>query len=109
MRCSRKISREGVRNFKRRNFYYGIAKGQKICCHYGSENREEIGGKVRNVHVAEIHEEPMPEMGPKDVMLKMETCQICTTDYQHWLGLREHQGFPMAGDHEWSGNCHCHG
>lgn len=86
-----------------------LPKVRKFAAIMEARTDEEIGGKVRNVHVAEIHEEPMPEMGPKDVMLKMETCQICTTDYQHWLGLREHQGFPMAGGHEWSGNCHCHG
>ncbi len=45
----------------------------------------------------------MPAMGPDDVLLKMEACNICTTDYQQWQGLRNHQGFPMAGGHEWSG------
>ena len=79
-----------------------LPKYRKFAAIMEARTDEEIGGKVRNVHVAEIHEEPMPEMGPRDVMLKMETCQICTTDYQHWLGLREHQGFPMAGGHEWS-------
>ena len=34
---------------------------------------EEIGGRIRNVHVAEIHEGALREMGPEDVMLKMET------------------------------------
>ena len=79
-----------------------LPKYRKFAAIMEARTDEEIGGKGRNVHVAEIHEEPMPEMGPRDVMLKMETCQICTTDYQHWLGLREHQGFPMAGGHEWS-------
>ncbi len=58
---------------------------------------------IMEPHVAEVHTEPLPEMGPRDVMLKMEACNICTTDYQHWDGLRNHQGFPMAGGHEWSG------
>ena len=84
------------------NFIMELPKVRKFAAIMEARTDEEIGGKIRNVHVAEIHEEPMPEMGPKDVMLKMETCQICTTDYQHWLGLREHQGFPMAGGHEWS-------
>ncbi len=53
--------------------------------------------------VATMHEEPLPEMGSDDVLLKMEACNICTTDYQQWMGLRNHQGFPMAGGHEWSG------
>ena len=59
--------------------------------------------------VAKMHEEPLPEMGPDDVLLKMEACNICTTDYQQWMGLRNHQGFPMAGGHEWSGHCFCKG
>ncbi len=54
-------------------------------------------------HVAEMHTEPLAELGPEDVLLKMETCNICTTDYQQWDGLRNHQGFPMAGGHEWAG------
>ena len=28
---------------------------------------------------------------------------LCTTDYQQWMGLREHQGYPMAGGHEGAG------
>ncbi len=60
-------------------------------------------GVILEPHVAEMRFEPLPEMGPKDLLLKMETCNICTTDYQHWDGLRNHQGFPMAGGHEWSG------
>ena len=80
-----------------------LPKTRKFAAIMEARVDEEIGGKIRNVHVAEIHEEPLPEMGPRDLMLKMETCQICTTDYQQWLGLREHQGFPMAGGHEWSG------
>ncbi|MGI6665161.1 MAG: zinc-binding dehydrogenase [Christensenellaceae bacterium] len=58
---------------------------------------------IMEPHVAEVHEEPVGEMGPRDVFIKMETCNICTTDYQHWDGLRNHQGFPMAGGHEWAG------
>ena len=35
--------------------------------------------------------------------VKQLACNICTTDYGQWLGLREHQGYPMAGGHEGSG------
>ncbi|MBQ6003700.1 MAG: zinc-binding dehydrogenase [Clostridia bacterium] len=80
-----------------------LPKTHKFSAILADRTDETIGGKVRNVHVAKVFEEPLPEMGPEDVVLKMETCQICTTDYQQWLGLREHQGFPMAGGHEWSG------
>jgi L-iditol 2-dehydrogenase len=60
-------------------------------------------GVIVEPHVAEMHSEPLGTMGPDEVVIKMETCNICTTDYQHWDGLRNHQGFPMAGGHEWSG------
>lgn len=52
---------------------------------------------------AEIHTRSLPPVGPEDVLLKQLACNICTTDYGQWLGLREHQGYPMAGGHEVSG------
>lgn len=51
---------------------------------------------------AEIRTRDLPEIGPTEVLLKQKACNICTTDYQQWLGLREHQGYPMAGGHECS-------
>ena len=54
-------------------------------------------------HVAKMFEGPFPGAGPDDVVVKMKACNICTTDYQQWMGLREHQGFPKAGGHEFSG------
>ena len=53
--------------------------------------------------VAEVRERDLPEVGPYDVLLHMKVCNICTTDYGQWLGLREHQGYPMAGGHEAAG------
>lgn len=60
-------------------------------------------GVIVEGHKAEMHEAPFPEVGPDDIVIKMATCNICTTDYQQWMGLRDHQGFPMAGGHEFSG------
>lgn len=37
------------------------------------------------------------------MLVKQLACNICTTDYGQWLGLREPQGYPMAGGHEGSG------
>lgn len=51
----------------------------------------------------EIHERPLPKVGPYDVLIRHEACNICTTDYTQYLGYREHQGYPMAGGHEDSG------
>lgn len=52
---------------------------------------------------AEVRERQLPEIGRQQVLLKMKACNICTTDYGQWLGLREHQGYPMAGGHEAAG------
>ena len=52
---------------------------------------------------AEVRERPLPEMKEDEVVIKQLTCNICTTDYGQWLGQREHQGYPMAGGHEFSG------
>lgn len=52
---------------------------------------------------AEVHERPLPEVEDHQVLLKQEACNICTTDYGQWLGLREHQPYPMAGGHECAG------
>src|SRR5699024_1920878 len=37
------------------------------------------------------------------VLIEQKTCNICTTDFGQWLGLRKNQPFPMAGGHEGSG------
>lgn len=52
---------------------------------------------------AEVHERPLPPIGMHQVLVRQEACNICTTDYGQWLGLREHQGYPMAGGHEGAG------
>lgn len=52
---------------------------------------------------AEVRERTLPEVGRNQVLVKQLACNICTTDYGQWLGLREHQGYPMAGGHEGSG------
>jgi len=52
---------------------------------------------------AEVHKGEVPKVGDNQVLIQQETCNICTTDYGQWLGLREHQPYPMAGGHEGSG------
>lgn len=52
---------------------------------------------------AEVRERKLPEIGPDEVLVKQEACNICTTDYQQWMGLREGRGYPMASGHESSG------
>lgn len=50
-----------------------------------------------------VKEAKLPHLASDDVLIRQETCNICTTDYQQWQGKREHQGYPMAGGHECSG------
>lgn len=52
----------------------------------------------------EVRERELPELGEFDVLVKQDTCNICTTDYTQYLGFREHQGYPMAGGHEGAGH-----
>ena len=55
-------------------------------------------------HVAKVAEREIPdEPGEHEVLVRMLGNNLCTTDYQHWMGLREHQGYPMAGGHEGEG------
>ncbi len=54
-------------------------------------------------HQLTIKQLPLPPLGDYDVLLDQKTCNICTTDYTQFQGLREHQGFPMAGGHEGAG------
>lgn len=49
-----------------------------------------------------IMEREIPALGSHDVLVRNVSCNICTTDYGQWLGLREHQGYPMVGGHEGS-------
>ncbi|MDR1766392.1 MAG: zinc-binding dehydrogenase [Lachnospiraceae bacterium] len=64
--------------------------------------KEHYFGAIMAPKVAEVHSEPLREMGPKDVMVKMLICNICTTDYQVF-DARRNRGFPIAAGHEWSG------
>lgn len=51
---------------------------------------------------AEMRVGTLPPIGPEDLLLKMEICNICTEDYQRWLGLRKFDT-PMADGHEYVG------
>lgn len=47
----------------------------------------------------------VPEVKPDQVLVKIHQCNICTTDWQTWAGLRKSQGrkLPWAPGHEMSG------
>lgn len=60
-------------------------------------------GVLTKAGTAEVHERALPEVKDNQVLVKHEACNICTTDYGQWMGLREHQPYPMAGGHEFAG------
>ncbi|HHY12275.1 MAG TPA: alcohol dehydrogenase catalytic domain-containing protein [Firmicutes bacterium] len=49
-----------------------------------------------------IRELDIPEPGEGEVLVRNHKCNICTTDWQTWAGLRKSQGrkFPWAPGHE---------
>lgn len=57
---------------------------------------------VRRMTVCEMD---VPKVGRGNVLTKIFRCNICTTDWQTWAGLRGSQGrqFPWAPGHEMSG------
>lgn len=58
---------------------------------------------IEKEKIVTIHERPIDSMGDKEVLIKNQACNICTTDYGQWLGLRNHQPFPKAAGHEAAG------
>ncbi len=61
-------------------------------------------GYLAKAHDAEVGERQLQEtLGDNEVLVHMQGQNLCTTDYQQWMGLREHQGYPMAGGHEGAG------
>ena len=62
-----------------------------------------VFGAIMAKHDARTFQDTLPELQDDEILLKMEACNICTTDYQQWMGLRDHQGFPMAQGHEYVG------
>lgn len=60
-------------------------------------------GVLSDVRLATVQEHELPELQPDQVLIRNKACNICTTDYQQWLGLRPNQKMNMAFGHENSG------
>lgn len=60
-------------------------------------------GVITKPFGAEVHQTELRPIESNEVLIKMEACNICTGDYTQYIGLRDHQGFPHAGGHEWTG------
>jgi len=52
---------------------------------------------------AEVHQKNIPSIKIDEILINNKACNICTTDYQQWLGDRPQQHYPMAFGHENSG------
>lgn len=65
--------------------------------------RKRYFGVIMEPKRAEVHCDELPEIKDDELLLQLEVCNICTTDYQQWQGLRNHQGFPRAAGHEFCG------
>ncbi|MDR3589068.1 MAG: alcohol dehydrogenase catalytic domain-containing protein [Negativicutes bacterium] len=63
-------------------------------------------GVMEDFHRMALREMDIPAVGDKDVLVKIHQCNICTTDWQTWAGLRKSQGraFPWAPGHEMAGD-----
>lgn len=60
-------------------------------------------GVITGVRQAEVHQRPIPDFNDDEVLIRMETTNICTTDYGLWTGARTTRPFPQVGGHENSG------
>ena len=57
---------------------------------------------MTGVRQMEVMEFDVPSPGPNEVLVKIQNCNICTTDWQTWTGARKRE-FPWAPGHEESG------
>lgn len=48
-------------------------------------------------------ERPLEVVGEQDVLIKIQACNICTSEYGVWSGARKNRSLPMTFGHEWSG------
>lgn len=60
---------------------------------------------MEDIKKMDVREMEVPEVGPGMVLAKIYQCNICTTDWQTWAGLRKSQGrnLPWAPGHEMAG------
>jgi L-iditol 2-dehydrogenase len=48
-------------------------------------------------------EEPIPSVGPDDVLVRVAACGVCTSELDMWRGLAGHANYPWRPGHEVSG------
>ena len=60
-------------------------------------------GVLTAARKVEVHRRPIPELGENEILVKLKTCNICTSDYGQYAGARSSFPFPIAGGHENAG------
>lgn len=65
--------------------------------------REIEFGVITAPRKAEVHRRCLPEIRENEILVKLDACNICTSDYGQWSGARSNQPFPSAGGHENAG------
>ena len=58
---------------------------------------------IFGVKDARIVTRKLGELGPHDVLVKVESCNLCTSEYGVWSGARTNKPLPMTFGHEWAG------
>src|SRR5947209_16251759 len=54
-------------------------------------------------HEVEILDEPIPSIGPDEVLVRVAYCGVCTSELDLWTGKAGNEGFPRSIGHEVSG------
>lgn len=57
---------------------------------------------LTGVREVEIQEIPVPELGPREVLVKIGAASICSWEQRTYIG-KQHPGFPFLGGHENAG------
>jgi threonine dehydrogenase-like Zn-dependent dehydrogenase len=58
---------------------------------------------LRGTKTFVIEDQPIPELGPEDVLVRVRACGVCTSDTYTWSGKMGATKFPMYIGHEPSG------
>lgn len=58
---------------------------------------------IAGVKDAHIVERAVPELDPHDVLIKVQACNLCTSEFGVWSGARTNKPLPMTFGHEWAG------
>ena len=57
---------------------------------------------MEDIGKLDIRETELPELEKNEILVRIKNCNICTTDWQNWNGMRgkSNKSFPFAPGHE---------